>query len=366
MAEVHERIIYPADKLKICYFVVNNYPVSDFEIENYAQRLLSWRPKQSTISGILKKNDISIKQEGQAGRPSKIQTNWKSARENLLKKTPILKRTKRDTSHKGQALEHLVLREVFAAIIAGNTLISKEWLLGIINSLADDENHLTRPGKIGAFLKKLEKNYLLGEWTAKFFRGDITYAQMIQEIQYLNPSLQYVSTTPGERIIDQQEVSPLHQSQVLTYEYTDNNTDIDREETVVLPSSNFKQPSPPNFEEIDFNTTTTSVTLPQTPESSAEGSSSNIMVTHSGNSPSSLFEGDIKLDFFLTKLPDGSSSSGVCNDILNHPNYSIGINENALKKDETQHENFNYPDENQWQDPDLFWRDYWDEFEYFS
>ena len=154
--------------------------------------------------------------------------------------------------------------------------------------------------------------------------------------------------------------------QVLTYEYTDNTTDIDREETVVLSSSNFNQPSPLNFEEIDFNTATTSVTLPQTPENSAEGSSSNIIVTHSGDSPSSPFEGDIEPESFLTKLPDGSYSSDVCNDILNDLKYLIDINENALKKDETQHENFNYAYENQWHDSDLFWRNYQDEyFNYF-
>lgn len=191
------REISPLIKLKICLYAYDYRPESVREVQNYAATLLQWMPDPSTISTILLHNHLPISQDGRAGRPvvGDIMDRV-SVGAHLYKSCLTLRNTRRIRTGQHDELEFRILENVYKQMIIGERLISKEFLLDSVQTLAN-EHGLSTPTNVLDFFRKLEKKYYLASWIGKFFRGTISYPQLIEGLQEVFRSLAFASTTPG-------------------------------------------------------------------------------------------------------------------------------------------------------------------------
>ena len=202
-------------KLKICNFVMENSPNTN-QVLDFAQELLGRRLSQSTISTILRANNLQIQREGGRGRRVlNLQALKHGSRgpngtsfeahddeisdvANIPYKhlTMLTVGRSRNRGSRNSKLEVHMLEEIYLTLVNGTKIITRELLVSYVNLICAKKN-CVRPTNVTRFLRELCKKYFLAEKVSRFLYNEISYESMLQTLMEVFPSLEFAATAPG-------------------------------------------------------------------------------------------------------------------------------------------------------------------------
>lgn len=206
-------------KLRICKFVSDNSPNTS-EVLDFAENLLGRRLSQSTISTILRANNLQIQKEGGRGRrvinfqPLKngsrdalVPSFERSTHDEEISEVanvPLKNLTmltvgrSRNRGSRNSMLEVHMLEEIYLTLLNATKIISRSLLLSYVDLICKTR-HCIRPTNVPRFLRELCKKYFLAEKVSLFLYSEISYESMLKMLIEVFPSLQFVAT-PTEAV----------------------------------------------------------------------------------------------------------------------------------------------------------------------
>lgn len=188
-------------KLQICEFVHNNAPSTE-EVLRFAEKVTGRRLRQSTVSSMLRKNNLQIQKGGGRGRRVKdtikvspLDSNVSSLAHIPMRALTLLREGNcRNRPSKNVDLEIRMLEQIYHILSSGQRLITVEHLQKTVAGLCC--TGLYDQPDIPRFLRDLKNKYFLADKVYLYFNDKMTYAQMLDSLANVYPHLSFASRTP--------------------------------------------------------------------------------------------------------------------------------------------------------------------------
>lgn len=196
--------IDPLIKRQICDFVRDNENTTTKEVQEFTEKVLNRRLTQSTISTIIRKNNLQIQRQGGKGR--KVKTHSLESHPDPIHSTianipfshlkTLAPGKVRHRPSGLEALEVRMLEEIYRVINVGELLISFALLQDLLRNLCESGAYPI-PAVTSKFLRDLGKKYFLANQVARFLNKKVDYADMIESLKGVFPAFEFATRNPG-------------------------------------------------------------------------------------------------------------------------------------------------------------------------
>lgn len=188
-------------KLQICEFVRTNSPSTE-EVLRFAQGLTGRRLRQSTVSSMLRKNNLQIQKGGGRGRRVKEDIKispqdsaMSSVAHIEIRALTLLKEGNcRNRPSKNVDLEVKMLEQIYHVLSSGQRLITVEYLQKTVAKFCSTGLH-ERPD-IPRFLRDLKNKYYLADKVYLYLNKKLSYAQTLDSLASVYPHLSFATRDP--------------------------------------------------------------------------------------------------------------------------------------------------------------------------